>query len=128
LARDDGSGETPRIRDERVRLRRARGLGQRSFFRGFFGTGLGSLLRSTLGQLGSFFCRRARRSGGRRGAGRFLTTANDREVRRNGDVDGGGEAVDAVVHHRKPASRVQQVTGVIADIGQLETLHRAVIG
>ncbi len=60
--------------------------------------------------------------------GTLLTATNHDHVRRHRDVHGGSKAVDAVGVHRKPASGVEQVTGVVADVGQFQSLHRTVVG
>ena len=56
-------------------------------------------------------------------AGRLFAACNHHHVRRHGDVHSGGEAVDTVCVHRKPAPRVKQVRSVVADVSQLQSLH-----
>src|SRR6516164_9404112 len=58
----------------------------------------------------------------------LLTAADHHHMRGYGNVDGRGKAVRAVGFDREPTAGVKQVTGVIAHIGQLEPLHRAVLG
>ena len=60
-------------------------------------------------------------------AGRSFSAADHSHVRGHGDADGGGEAVDAVSADRKPASGVEQVTGIVPYVGQLEARNRAVV-
>ena len=59
-----------------------------------------------------------------RSATRALPAANHQHMRRHGDADGRREAVQAVPAHREPASGVQQIAGVIADVGELEARDR----
>ena len=56
-----------------------------------------------------------------------LTTADHSHRGWNGHVDGGGKAVDPVGVYRKPAAGVQEITSVIVDRGQLQSLHRAFV-
>ena len=49
-------------------------------------------------------------------------------MRRNGNADRRSKAVDAVSRDRKPQSGVKQVAGIRADVGELQSLHRAVVG
>src|SRR5882724_1018825 len=64
-----------------------------------------------------------------RGGRERLFSAADRDhVRRDGDVDGRCETVDSVSADWKPESRVKQVGCVGTNIGELQTLYRAVVG
>jgi hypothetical protein len=45
----------------------------------------------------------------------------------NGDVDVGSETVDAVIHHREPATGVKKVRG-ISHVCELQALDRALVG
>ena|ERR1700688_265329 len=48
-----------------------------------------------------------------------LPAANGQHMRWNGDANVGRKAVQAVPAHREPTSGVEQVAGVIADVGEL---------
>ena len=49
-------------------------------------------------------------------------------MRGHRDADGCGEAVETVAAYREPASGVEQIAGVVADVGQFEAGHGAVVG
>ena len=46
----------------------------------------------------------------------------------NRNADRRGEAVQAVATHRKPAASIEQVAGVVANVGELKAGDRAVVG
>ena len=50
---------------------------------------------------------------------RHFAAADHQHVRGHCHVDRRGEAVQAEAADREPASRVEQVAGVVADVGQL---------
>ena len=58
---------------------------------------------------------------------RDLAAADHEHVRRHGHVDGRSEAVQAESADREPASGIEQVAGVVADVGQLQARNRAVV-
>ncbi len=64
----------------------------------------------------------------RRRRGRFFPTADHHHVRRNCNADRRSKAVDAISRDRKPQSGVKQIAGIRADIGELQSLNRAVVG
>src|SRR5689334_5011221 len=63
-------------------------------------------------------------SAGTRGSTRLCSAANHGDTAWDGNVDGGGKPVGVVSHHREPASGVQQIRRVLADISELQTFNR----
>src|SRR5208283_1702405 len=63
---------------------------------------------------------------GNRSAG--LLAATDSGVAAwNADADGGGKPIDAITDHGKPSAGIQQIGDGIADVGELQSLYRAII-
>ncbi len=59
---------------------------------------------------------------------RGLSAADREHVRGNGHADGRSESVQTETADREPSPGVEQVAGVVADIGQLKPRHGAVVG
>src|ERR1700687_4213774 len=66
--------------------------------------------------------------GSRSVANRRRAASDYEDVRRHGHADGRGETVKAIAVHREPPAGIEQITGVVADIGQLEAGHGAIVG
>src|SRR4051812_31681418 len=79
--------------------------------------------------------------GPRKGEGRFagllrgaagdrrgMSAANGDHSRRDGDVDIRREAVHAVADDREPASGIQEIGSWLADIRELQSFHRTLVG
>ena len=63
-----------------------------------------------------------------RGVGnRRLPAADHEHVRGQGDADRRGESIQAIAVDREPASGIEQIAGVIADVCQFKARHRAVV-
>src|SRR6266851_5323706 len=56
-----------------------------------------------------------------------LPAANREHMRGHGYADRGGETVETVTADREPASGIEQVAAVVADISQLQARHRAIV-
>src|SRR4029077_9552168 len=82
------------------------------------GEGLGVRKRGVLRSWASS-CRRR---------GRFLPASDHHHVRRDGNPDRRSKAINTVSRDRKPQSGVKQVAGIRTDVGELQSLNRAVIG
>ena len=59
-------------------------------------------------------------------SGRDFAASNHQQMRRQGDADRRGEPVEAKAADWKPASGIEQVARVIANVSQLEPRNRAV--
>src|ERR1019366_8628764 len=57
----------------------------------------------------------------------LLAAANHVVLGGNADADGRSEAIDAIADHGKPPPRVEQIRYGIADVGELQSRHRAVV-